>query len=941
MTSQLSNEAGASELRPLVLSNYFLPLRYDLKLNINQLKPNFSGELTIDLHQNSQYIGDTPTNFKIEFHSQKLIVVKAVLLDDEPVDLNIKYDRINHRVTMWNDKIFPKNPKVVISYMGQINSIKTYKDQTSGIFKTNYLDSVSGKSDNYILATHTQPHAAKLILPLIDEPQVKVPIRLRIETLTKFRVISNCPLLKSETVSLSENSIFEFKPTPPISPSVFGFVVGDLEYLENNEIDIPIKIYTPIGESSKARYALQLISKFIPIMEDLFKYKYPLEKFDLVSLPFLSDGAMENWGLVTILSNQLLIEDYMVGSEAKRQLQELISHELIHQWIGNLVTFDDWNSLWLNEAFATLLGNYVVKVSGIGIKNFELSQVNHYENFMDKDCFYFEGESSIPSIYSYMQKVKTGLDSSTSTIFDVNAYEKGMILLRMIGNILQNDSGEVYNGDNYSVLFEGLSKLLKTFEYKTIKPVDIWSTLNDLVSVDIVSFMHSWLRYPGFPIVTVSKVQDKLRFEQHRYLFNNTPEQLNLEDQPFHIPLAIKVSDNEGKIKILNIMMTDRSIELDIPLSQFIIANNNMSGYYKTIYEQEIVQVICENISKNNLPRVNSLSIISDYGKFIGTDASIPKHFVSILMILKSFTSKSWILDYEVLQSVLTYLESINHILINYSEYNSFKSWLDNFTLKLFNKIGGWNKLTELNPKYSAAEMNVRNTILQLRMEDENCQQIAKKLFKNLINPGTAKTFTPRELLPSIFNLNIYKSSQKEYKKIFEFVKNADKSFLKHTNTTSHQVQTIAVSSLSFVLNEELLNKTLNFVMTNIDSKLIELALLGFLYKRTKEDKLKLFNWFKLHYDQWVLKSLRKGSDWAKQIGVTVSNITKIILGDIMQYDKSLIELKRKFIEEKLQTLPEHGLRKLNEEIESESEYKIAVSNLYNEVRESLNFEHL
>lgn len=903
-------------MRPLALENAYLPTGYTLDLVVDHSRPNFTGNLLVDVTGNPK-----SDDFKLILNAHKLVILSAQVLSEseDPKKATVSYNRQQQTVTLTVDEKLPQNVQVKINFMGQINTIKTYRDTTQGLFKTNYLDSVEGRSDNYVIATHMQPYGARSVFPVIDEMSIKVPIKLTIVTQADFKVAS-AGILENKVDLDDDLARFEFKETPPIATSVFGFVAGHFDRVEEQFSDIPVSMYMLKGDAPYALASLSLIKQLLPVMEKLFECKYPLDKLDFVALPFLSDGAMENWGLVTIISSQLLVDESQ--EDQLLNLHQLIAHELVHQWIGNLVGFDNWNDLWFNEAFATWFGNYALHTIGL-YPNFNLNMILDYEKMMDADCFI---DAPIPSIYQKATSVNTGLDCTTSTLFDKTSYEKGIILLNMAANLVQQDT--LKESDSYSRFTAAVAKVIQQKKFTAIKAFEFWNVLNDRCSSDLNAFYHSWIRQPAYPVLKVTRKDDTVLIEQNRFIFGSELSAHEDENSPYQVPLLIKVLDDNGDIKILNLVLLDRRTEVALPKSRLILLNSSGSGYYRVSYLSSTSEEICKNLTY--MSTEDQISVIFDAGKLLGQDLYTEESLRTLISCFVAISHSDWKLDYEVLTMAMNYLETLNSILLHFSSYVEFKSWLSEYISRLWNKVGGWEELNSITPDYSPTEMLSRNSILLLS-KDPDSRILCRKIFRSLMNPRLG-FFVPRELLSAVFNLTMAIANQKEYKQILLMVKNADLSILAHTNATVAELQTVAVSSLTFCESEELLHKSLNFTMTNIDSKMIELSLLGYQFKHDKNSRLKVFEWYNLHYDQWVKRSLRKGSDWAKQIGQTLKNMDRLILGDIMQHDAHLLELRQKHIKQKLAGLPEHGLRDVVTEIDIQNEEKLTIGKYYKSV---------
>ena len=145
-----------------------------------------------------------------------------------------------------------------------------------------------------------------------------------------------------------------FAPTPPLSSYLVAVIVGTLAASEPLEArGIPIRTWTVPDKRHLTAFAQEAAAAVLPRLEDYFGLPYPFGKLDQIGVPDFEAGAMENAGAITFREVALLLDPATAPLAVQKRVAEVITHELAHQWFGNLVTARTWSEAWLHEGFAT------------------------------------------------------------------------------------------------------------------------------------------------------------------------------------------------------------------------------------------------------------------------------------------------------------------------------------------------------------------------------------------------------------------------------------------------------------------------------------------------------------------------------------------------------------------------------------------------------------
>ena len=128
-----------------------------------------------------------------------------------------------------------------------------------------------------------------------------------------------------------------YKKTVNMSTYLLKWVVSKYGYAEAvTKRGIKVRAFYGKNSTESMEYAAQNGAKIMDYLEGVFKMEYQLPKMDMVTVPFFKSGAMEEWGMMSFRISLLQFEEE--HNSWRWGVDNVISHELVHQWAGNLVT---------------------------------------------------------------------------------------------------------------------------------------------------------------------------------------------------------------------------------------------------------------------------------------------------------------------------------------------------------------------------------------------------------------------------------------------------------------------------------------------------------------------------------------------------------------------------------------------------------------------------
>ncbi|ELA41940.1 uncharacterized protein VICG_00957 [Vittaforma corneae ATCC 50505] len=733
------------------LSREVLPTHYDLSIDV---KPEmFNGSVTMHLKAEKSI-----STFR--FNSKNL----------ELSNLEVK----RNGKTIGSKIGECDNEFVAVHLNEEIVGDFTLFVEFNGVYSTSMEGFYKSKYNNVdLFSTHFEPADARQAFPCFDQPDMKATFSITLNVPDGFMALSNGALLEQS------GTRFVFEKTPIMSTYIVAYVVGQLEYIEDDSY-IPIRVYADKSEKHWGKFALNVATRCLKFYEEYFEAKYPLKKLDMVAIPSFAMGAMENWGLVTYRKTALLFDEKSTPIISKKNIAVTVCHELAHMWFGNLVTMKWWDDLWLNEGFATWAATLAIQNSLQDILSWDAwtSFINdEVENGMEMDC-----RKSTHRI-----GIEVNDPVEINQIFDAISYSKGSSVIKMLENWL-----------GHEVFREGLVHYIKKFSYSNTITSDLWDSLslianqnstedenNNVVAVNVGSIVDPWIRRDGFPYLVVEEAPDQVKLTQKRFTVG-----YKLDDKPWPIPLRIMwidkevgqdVSASSKKIKLDNLssrayIMHDETFEIEKESSIYKI-NSEVSGFYRVEYPGKVLKRLFD-YSLSTADRMNLFSDSFALAKALYTPLQDSLALVDYLVTEN---------NHEVLLSVLSGLSYFRSVF-----YDS-PSKVEFFTSKIKDIV----------------EERFRQIDIKVRAEDINTISLHSLIVARAINIGLpealAKLRTAKlsEINPEYLRPYLMSRIDDEFENTFNLYK---------TSTRPGEKQ-----SALFALGATSIEKNIEFIFSNIE----------------------------------------------------------------------------------------------------------------------------
>jgi aminopeptidase N len=346
--------------------------------------------------------------------------------------------------------------------------------------------------------------------PCVDTPIEKAPTEVVATAPAGNFLLSNGELRARDELPdgrVRWHYVLDFPHPPYLVTLVCGPFVEIIDRAPATGVEV--YAYVAPGREADARRSFARTPQMIDFFSARIGVPYPHRRYSQIAVPEFIFGGMENTGATTLTDLILLDERAALDHDVER----LVSHELAHQWWGNLLTCREWSEGWLNEGFATYF-EYVWREHAKGRDEADV------ELRADADAYLGEAER-------YQRPIVCRRYDEPIHLFDGHLYDKGGRVLHMVRHILGDEP-----------FWLALRHYATRHATKSVETRDLARAIEEVTGRNLDRFFDRWVERPGHPELECGWEWDAergvgtLRVQQKQSVSDELP--------PFHFDVGVR-----------------------------------------------------------------------------------------------------------------------------------------------------------------------------------------------------------------------------------------------------------------------------------------------------------------------------------------------------------------------------------------------------------------
>src|SRR5277367_702145 len=364
--------------------------------------------------------------------------------------------------------------------------------------------------------TQGEAEDTRYYIPIYDYPNNRTTSEMLVTVPASWITISNGDLLGVKTESDGMKT-WDWKQSLPLSTYLISVVAG--EFVEKNDSwnGMPVRYVVPRGEELKIDSTFSRTKDMITLFSEKLDVKYPWAQYAQSSVNDFVEGGMENTSATTLTTRGLVHPK--LAAEDREGSDGLDSHELAHQWFGDLVTCRDWANIWLNEGFATYFEHYWTE------QHYGADEVAY--EFWREQSSWFRQKRLYP-VPIVQRNFTDGIE------YAGNEYTKGGWVLKMLRTKLGEPD-----------FFHALHQYLETNRNQNVVTADLEKSIDQATATNVDKFFHQWIWRAGAPKYEVSYTYDDAA-HQIKLLVKQTQQVEGMVDL-FDMPVSVEIATASGR----------------------------------------------------------------------------------------------------------------------------------------------------------------------------------------------------------------------------------------------------------------------------------------------------------------------------------------------------------------------------------------------------------